>query len=86
MWRGVASVWVHPGKKQRHREQCLADLDAGLNAENRHAVTVARKFRNIFRETTTLVAVPIELVRRCLSLLETEAESSRSDIFGSMHG
>ncbi|MBW8306035.1 MAG: AAA family ATPase [Thiobacillus sp.] len=80
-WRGAASVWAHPGNVQQHREHCLAGLEAGLNAENKHAVAVARKFRNIFRKTTPLVAVPIELLRRCFCLLETEAESSRS-IFG----
>ena len=81
-WQGAASVWSHPGNVQQHREQCFAGLAAGLNAENQHAVAVARKFRNIFRETTPLVAVPIELIRHCVSLLETEAESSRCDFFG----
>lgn len=81
-WRGATSVWVHPGNMQQHREECLAGLAAGLNAENQHAVAVARKFRNIFREKTPLVAVPIELIRRCVSLLETEAGASRPDIFG----
>jgi hypothetical protein len=81
-WRGAASVWAHPSNMQQHREECLAGLAAGLNAENQHAVAVAHKFRNIFREATPLVAVPIELIRRCVSVLETEAESSKSDIFG----
>lgn len=81
-WQGAASVWTHRDNVQQHREQCFAGLAAGLNAENQHAVAFARKFRNIFREATPLVAVPIELIRRCVCLLETETESSRSDIFG----
>lgn len=82
-WRGAASVWTHPGNVQQHREQCLAGLEAGLNAENQHAPAVARKYRNLFRETKPLVSTPIELLRRCFSLLETEAtESARSDVYG----
>lgn len=81
-WQGAASVWTHPGNMLQHREQCFAGLAAGLNTENHHAVAVARKFRYIFREATPLVAVPIELIRRCVCLLETETETSRSDIFG----
>lgn len=82
-WRGVASVWSHPGNVQQHREQCLAGLEAGLNAENHHAQAVARKYRNLFRETKPLVSTPIELLRRCFSLLETAAtESAPSDVHG----
>lgn len=81
-WRGATSVWAHPGNMQQHPEQCLAGLAAGLNEENQHAGAVARKFRNIFRETTPLVTAPIELIRRCVCLLESEDESSRNDIYG----
>ncbi|MDD5334082.1 MAG: ATP-binding protein [Rhodoferax sp.] len=82
-WRGVASVWTHPRNVQLHREQCLAGLEAGLNAENQHAPAVARKYGNLFRETKPLVSTPIELLRRCFSLLESEAtESARSDVHG----
>jgi len=82
-WRGAASVWTHAGNVQQHREQCLAGLDAGLNVENQHALAVARKYRNLFQETNPLVFTPIELLRRCFSLLGTEAtESARSDVYG----
>ncbi len=80
-WCGAASVWTHADNMQQHREQCFAGLAAGLNAEN-HAVAVAREFRNIFRGTTPLIAVPVELIRRCVCLLETDTEPSRGDIFG----
>lgn len=81
-WCGAASVWTHSDNIQQHREQCLAGLEAGLDAENHYALAVARKFRNLFQETTPLVAVPIELIRRCLFLLGTEADSARNDIYG----
>ncbi len=81
-WLGAASVWTNTSNMQQHREQCLAGLEVGLNAENQHAVAVARRFRNLFRENTPLVAVPIELIRRCFCLLEAEPGSKRSDIFG----
>ena len=81
-WRGAASVWTHPSNIHQHREQCLAGLEAGLNAENHHAVAVARKFRHLFREATLLVDIPIELIHRCFCLLETEAEPTRIDFFG----
>ena len=67
---------------QQHREQCLAGLEVGLSTENQHAAAVARKFSNLFRETTPLVSTPIDLLRRCFTLLETEAESARSDFYG----
>ena len=75
-------MWTHPDNVLQHREQCLAGLEAGLNAENQHALAIARKFRNLFRETTPLVSIPIELLQRCFALLETETESARSDIYG----
>ncbi|WP_122462219.1 AAA family ATPase [Pseudomonas viridiflava] len=81
-WCGAASVWTHSDNIQQHREQCLAGLKAGLNAENHYAVAVARKFCNLFQGTAPLVAVPIKLIRRCLFLLATEADSARNDIYG----
>ena len=81
-WRGAASVWTHPGNVQQHREQCLAGLEMGLSTENQHAAAVARKFRNLFRKATPLVAIPTALIQRCFTLLETEAGSSRRDVYG----
>lgn len=81
-WRGAASVWTHPGNVQQHREQCLAGLEIGLSTENQHAAAVARKFRNLFRKTTPLVAIPTVLIQRCFTLLETEDESSGRDVYG----
>ena len=53
-----------------------------MNASNQHAPAVARKYRNLFRETTPLVSTPMDLLRRCFTLLSTEAESARGDLYG----
>jgi hypothetical protein len=81
-WRGAADVWTHTGNMQQHRDQCLAGIVAGLSAGTPSAVAIARKCRGLFRETTPLVLVPIELIQRCFTLLETETESARSDMYG----
>lgn len=81
-WRGAASVWTHPGNVQQHRKQCLAGLEVGLGTKNQHAAVIASKFRNLFRETTPLVSTPTALIQRCFTLLETDAESARRDIYG----
>lgn len=81
-WCGAASVWTHPGNMQQHRDQCLTGLQAGLNPVNPNAAAVARKCRSLFRETTPLVSVPIELIQRCFTLLEAETESTQRDVYG----
>ncbi len=81
-WNGAASVWTYRGNIQQHREQCLAGLDAGLNAENAPAIVVAQKLRNIFDDVNPPIVVPIALIQRCLSLLESDANSKHMDIFG----
>lgn len=81
-WSGAADVWTHTGNMQQHRDQCLAGILAGLSAGTPSAVAIARKCRGLFRETTPLVLVPIELIQKCFNLLETETESARSDMYG----
>ena len=81
-WHGATSVWVHTDNIQQHREQCLAGIEAGLNAENLHAVTVAHEFLELFREVAPLISVPIELIRRTFHLLKAETDSARRNFFG----
>ncbi|WP_193944704.1 hypothetical protein [Photobacterium frigidiphilum] len=81
-WSGAASVWTHHSNIQRHKEQCFSGLEAGLSAENSHAIIIARKFHNLFRESTPLLTVPTKLIQRCFSLLESETDSRRNNIFG----
>ena len=81
-WRGAASVWTHPSNMQQHRDQCLAGLQTGMSTESPNAVTVARKCKYLFRETTPLASLPTDLIKRCLMLLETDTKSGRSDLYG----
>lgn len=80
-WRGAASVWAHPGNMQQHRDQCLSGILAGLDASNPHAIAVARKCRNLFRERTPLISVPTELIQRCFSVLEAETGSTKREFY-----
>lgn len=81
-WRGAASVWTHPENVQRHPEHCFKCLGAGLDEGNKHAIVVAHKFNKIFRAASPLISIPISLLQRCFTLLETETDSVRRDIFG----
>ncbi len=81
-WRGAASVWTHPSNMRRHRDQCLAGIQAGLSPSNPNAAAVARKCRSLFREKTPLVSLPTELIQRCFTVLEAETESTQKDIYG----
>lgn len=81
-WSGAASVWTHHNNIQRHKEHCFSGLEAGLSAGNPHAIIIAHEFHNLFRESTPLFTVPTELIQRYFSLLESETDSKRNDIFG----
>jgi hypothetical protein len=81
-WRGAASVWTHSANVQQHRVQCLTGLEVGLNAANQFADCVARKVRHLFRDTSPLVAIPVEVLQRCFILLEDAANATRADMHG----
>jgi hypothetical protein len=81
-WHGAASVWTHAGNMQQHREQCLTGLRIGLAEENSCAAAVARKFSNLFGDTTRLVSIPTALLQRFFDLLEAEKDSAKGDVFG----
>lgn len=81
-WTGAASVWTHCGNIHQHQLQCFAGLDSGLNLDSRHANVVASTLDSIFRETGTLVAAPIELIRRCFAVLERDPSDKNNRLFG----
>jgi hypothetical protein len=81
-WQGAASVWTHPENMRQHRTQCLAGIEAGLSANNRHAVEVARRAEHTFRVDTGTISIPIEVIRRCFAVLETDTENKQRDFFG----
>lgn len=74
-WLGAATVWTNAENIQQHREQCFAGMDAGLNAGDTHAMAVARQIDHIFRDETAPISVPIELIRSCFSVFESDSES-----------
>lgn len=81
-WRGATSVWSHPENHQRHTTQCSGGLEAGMTANNQHAVAVARKFRNLFRDTTPLTVLPLPSLQMCFDLLANDPDSGRRDTYG----
>ncbi len=81
-WRGAASVWTNSDNMLQHRDQCLAGLQTGMSTANSNSTAVARECCDFFRETVPLVSVPTDLIRTCFTLLESETDSDRSDIFG----
>jgi hypothetical protein len=81
-WQGAASVWTHTGNIRQHREQCLAGIETGLNAGNQHATTVARLVKNIYRDITPPIKIPIELINLFFCSFERDSEYKHRQIFG----
>ncbi|MDP3090358.1 MAG: hypothetical protein Q8N04_06745 [Nitrospira sp.] len=81
-WQGAARVWSHPVNIKRHREQCLAGIEAGLKADGPHAVAVARQVDNIFRDNAQAISIPIELIRLCFRVFENDREHKHHRLFG----
>jgi hypothetical protein len=81
-WQGAASVWTHTGNIRHHREQCLAGIEAGLNAGAPHATTVARLVDNIYRDVMPPINLPIELIHLCFCVFERDSEYKHHRLFG----
>lgn len=81
-WQGATHVWAYPENIKRHREQCLAGIEAGLKADSPHAVTVARQVDSIFRDNTPPISIPIELIRLCFSVFENDSDHKHHRLFG----
>jgi len=80
-WRGAASVWTHPENIKRHRELCLAGIEAGLKANDPHADAVARKMNQLFNECN-LISIPLELIHLCFTVFESDTENKHDRPFG----
>jgi len=74
-WLGAATVWTNAENIQQHRDQCFAGMDAGLDAGGTHAMAVARQIDHVFRDEMSQISVPIELIRSCFSVFESDSES-----------
>jgi hypothetical protein len=81
-WWGAASVWTHPENIRKHREQCLAGIEAGLNARNAHAEAVAGQMDQLFRDKELVVSVPTALIQRHFDVLEKNAENKHHRLIG----
>jgi len=81
-WRGATSVWSHLENYQHHKAQCSKGLEAGMKADKQHAFAVARKFCSLFRDTTPLSDIPLNLLQIFFELLINETESGRRGIHG----
>lgn len=76
-WQGAATVWTNFENIQQHREQCLAGLDAGLNAGATHAEAVAEQMGHLFDDKSAVISVPIELIRRCFDVFKNDSEKEK---------
>jgi hypothetical protein len=74
-WSGAATVWTHPENLKQHRKQCLAGIEAGLNANKRHAAAVAQQTEHLFRCDTLVIPVSIEVIRLCFAVFESDSEN-----------
>lgn len=81
-WQGAASVWTHPENIKQHREQCLAGIEAGLNATSPHAAAVAQQMDHVFRDNTPPISIPVELIRLCFNVFEINSENKHHRLFG----
>jgi len=75
IWSGAASVWVNAQNIKQHRDQCLAGIEEGLNANSSHSKVVAQKMEKLFRDNTPVVSIPIELIRLFFTVLESNSEN-----------
>ncbi|MCE1182150.1 MAG: hypothetical protein LWW81_07570, partial [Rhodocyclales bacterium] len=76
-WLGAATVWTNAENIQQHRKQCFAGMDAGLKAGGTHAMAVARQIDRIFRVEPPPFSVPIDLIRNCFSVFESDIENEK---------
>lgn len=76
-WRGAATVWTNSENIQQHREQCLSGLDASLNVGTTHAEAVAEQIGHLFHDKSSVISVPIELIRRCFEVFKNDSDKEK---------
>jgi glycosyltransferase involved in cell wall biosynthesis len=81
-WWGAAGVWTHPENIRKHREQCLAGIEAGLNARNAHAEAVAGQMDHLFSDKELVVPVPTALIQRHFDVLEKSDKDKHHRLIG----
>ncbi|AKH39042.1 hypothetical protein BCL69_106017 [Nitrosomonas communis] len=80
-WQGAASVWTNTENIKQHRSQCLAGIEAGLNADSPHANIIAKGLEKLFRDSTSVISIRTELIRKCFSILENDNENRQHYFF-----
>ena len=81
-WKGAVSIWTHYENIIKHPSDCLAGIEAGLNFHAPHALAVAKKMGQIFSKNNPILSIPIELIRLCFTVLESDNEKKANRIFG----
>lgn len=81
-WLGATTVWTHSKNIQMSREQCLAGIRAGLNTRADCAEVVVGQMDEIFRETTVLIEIPLDIIRRCFSVFESDSKNKHHRLHG----
>lgn len=81
-WHGAANVWTHPENIRLHREQCLAGIEAGLNADAHHAIAVAQQIDHIFRDITPVISLPSELLQLCFNVFMMDDKNKHHRLYG----
>lgn len=76
-WQGAATVWTNVENIQKHREQCLSGLDAGLNSDASHAEVIAEQMVHIFHDKSVVISVPTSLIRRCFDVFKNDKEEEK---------
>jgi len=81
-WKGAASVWSHSGNFKQHREQCIAGIEAGFNSDAAHALAMANQFEHIFRDNQSLIEIPVDLLKHCMDIFESDDKNKRHRLYG----
>jgi hypothetical protein len=76
-WEGAATVWTNFENFQRHREQCLSGLEAGLSAGAAHAESVADQIGHLFQDEPAVISIPVELIRRCFDVFRNDSNNDK---------
>ncbi len=81
-WKGAAQVWTNHENIKQHETQCFICIESSLNAENIHAIIIARKVLQLFCNEDVMQKIPLELVQRCFTILENTPIDRRAELFG----
>lgn len=79
-WQGAVSVWTHGGNFLKHQDQCISGLDAGLSAGAPHAEVVAEQIGHLFNDKSSVIPVPIDLIRCCFEVFKNASDQEKKHL------